>query len=259
MNRREFGITTIGTLGAIAATKALTTDAVAEPLPIIPSKAEVTTYKLRPRPYSDEEAKTLLKSVMDAETTDWHYNTHHKGYVTKLNEIETGLSTTDLSKANGNYSEFGELKRRWTWNHSGNLLHDVYWDNLGGDGKPSGEVLEQIIKDFGSFEDWKADFKATALAAKPSGWGLMVYMIDSGHLKNILVDEHNNGAVWGAVPVIACDVFEHAYYHKDGAKRAVYIDNFINNLHWGRINRRMPNMTFSDGAGSAHGKTGSQH
>ena len=109
------------------------------------------------------------------------------------------------SKANGNYSQFGELKRRWTWNHSGTILHDVYWEVLGGDGDPAFgvEIKNQIDRDFGSFEEWKTDFKATALAAKLSGWGLLVFdTLGSGQLKNVLVDEHHYGAVWGAVPLV---------------------------------------------------------
>ncbi len=89
-------------------------------------------WKLKPRPYSDEEAKKLLVNVVSPETTDWHYNTHHKGYVTALNNIEKGLETADRAAANGNYSVIGELKRRFTWNHSGTLLHDVL---LGGPGR----------------------------------------------------------------------------------------------------------------------------
>jgi Fe-Mn family superoxide dismutase len=198
-------------------------------------------YKLTPRPYSDEEAKKLLSNVVSPETTDWHYNTHHKGYVTVLNNIEKELDTADRSKANGNYSQIGELKRRYTWNHAGALLHDVYWEVLGGDGdqKKGADVLKAIEAQFGSFDNWKADFKACAVSAKLSGWGLLVYdALWSKRLLNILVDEHHYGAIWGGVPLIACDVFEHAYYHKDGPGRAKYIDNFLGNLHWGRINER---------------------
>ncbi|MEJ2050634.1 MAG: superoxide dismutase [Calditrichota bacterium] len=198
-------------------------------------------WKFNPRPYSDDEAKSLLKNVVSPETTDWHYNKHHKGYVTALNTIENALSTADRSKANGNYSEIGELKRRLTWNHSGALLHDVYWSNMGGDGDPSKgpEVVAAIEKEFGSLEKWKEDFKAAAFSAKLSGWGLLVFdKIYSGRLLNVLVDEHQYGAIWGGIPLIACDVFEHAYYHKDGPGRAAYIDNFLATLHWGRINER---------------------
>lgn len=198
-------------------------------------------WKFNPRPYTDEEAKTLLKNVVDAETTDWHYNTHHKGYVTALNTIEKGLETADRDTANGNYSQVGELKRRFTWNHSGALLHDIYWQVLGGDGDPSKapNLSAAIVKEFGSIDAWKKDFKASAVSAKLSGWGLLVFdSLYSGRLLNVLVDEHQYGAIWGGIPLISLDVFEHAYYHKDGPKRAAYVDNFINGIHWGRVEER---------------------
>lgn len=196
-------------------------------------------WKFNPRPYSDDEAKELLKDVISPETSDWHYNKHHKGYVAALNKIEAELEKADRAAANGNYSHYGELKRRTTWNHAGALLHDVYWDNLGGDGDPmkGPELASAINRQFGSFEVWKKDFKAAAFSAKLSGWGVLVYdQLYSGRLINVLVDEHHYGAIWGGIPLIACDVFEHAYYHKDGPGRATYIDNFLANLHWERIN-----------------------
>ncbi len=198
-------------------------------------------WKFNPRPYSDEEAKELLQNVVSPETSDWHYNKHHKGYVAALNTIETQLETADRSAANGNYSHVGELKRRSTWNHAGALLHDVYWSNLGGDGPTDAgpEILAAINNEWGSIDNWKADFKAAAFAAKLSGWGVLCYdQLYSGRLLNVLVDEHHYGAIWGGIPLIACDVFEHAYYHKDGPGRASYIDNFLAGLHWGRINDR---------------------
>jgi len=198
-------------------------------------------WKFNKRPYSDDEAKKILKDVVSPETTDWHYNKHHKGYVAALNTIEKGLEKADPAGANGNYSEFGELKRRTTWNHAGALLHDIYWEVMGGDGDPSKgpEVVKAIEKNFGSLDKWKEDFKATAFAAKLSGWGVLTFdQLYSGRLLNVLVDEHHYGAIWGGIPLISCDVFEHAYYHKDGPGRAGYIDNFLNNLHWGRINDR---------------------
>ena len=198
-------------------------------------------WKFNPRPYSDEEAKKLLTSVVSPETTDWHYNTHHKGYVTFLNNIEKELETADRSKANGNWSHIGELKRRTTWNHGGTVLHDVYWEVMGGDGDPGKgpDVKAAIEKEFGSLDTWKADFKAAAISAKLSGWAVLVFdALYSRRLLNVLVDEHHYGAIWGGIPLISCDVFEHAYYHKDGPGRAKYIDNFQGNLHWGRINER---------------------
>ncbi len=198
-------------------------------------------WSFKSRPYSDEEAKDLLKDVVSAETSDWHYNTHHKGYVTFLNKIEQGLEGADTGAANGNWSDFGELKRRFTWNHSGALLHDVYWDVMGGDGdvNTGPDVKAAIEENFGSVDKWRENFRATAFSAKLSGWGLLVHdSLYSGRLLNVLVDEHQYGAIWGGIPLISCDVFEHAYYHKDGPGRAKYIGNFLDNLHWGRINDR---------------------
>jgi len=179
--------------------------------------------------------------VISPETSDWHYNTHHKGYVTFLNNIEKALETADRSTANGNYSQVGELKRRFTWNHSGALLHDVYWQVLGGDGDASKapKLTQALAAEFGSLDKWKEDFKAAAVSAKLSGWGLLVYdALYSQRLLNVLVDEHQYGAIWGGIPLISLDVFEHAYYHKDGPARAKYIDNFLAHLHWGRIEER---------------------
>lgn len=198
-------------------------------------------WKFNPRPYSDEEAKDVLKDVVSPETSDWHYNKHHKGYVVALNTIEKELETADRSGANGNYSTIGELKRRTTWNHAGALLHDVYWEVLGGDGDTSkgADVVAALEKEFGSMDNWKKDFKATAVSAKLSGWAVLaVDKLYSGRLLNVLVDEHHYGAMWGAIPLIPCDVFEHAYYHKSGPDRGGYIDAFLANLHWGRINDR---------------------
>ncbi|MCE2504454.1 MAG: superoxide dismutase [Chlorobi bacterium] len=205
-------------------------------------------WKFNSRAYSDEEAGSLLAPVIDAETADWHYNKHHKGYVVAMNTIESELEKADRGSANGNYSHIGELKRRFTWNHAGALLHDIYWDVMGGNGDTSNgpEVIAAIEANFGSLEAWRADFKAACVAAKLSGWGVLVYdQLYSGRLLNLEVDEHHYGAMWGGIPLIPCDVFEHAYYHKDGPGRATYVDNFIDNLHWGRINDRYKKYTGS--------------
>ncbi|MBC8145684.1 MAG: hypothetical protein H7X80_08860, partial [bacterium] len=154
---------------------------------------------------------------------------------------EGELEGADRSGANGNYSHFGELKRRFTWNHAGTVLHDVYWEVMGGNGdvQQGPEIAKAIDESFGSFDAWKTDFKAASMSAKLSGWGILLFdQLYSERLINVTVDEHQYGAIWGGIPLVPCDVFEHAYYHKDGPGRPVYIDNFIANLHWGRINDR---------------------
>lgn len=197
--------------------------------------------ELKQRPYTDEEAKQLLKEVMSEETTEWHYHGHHQGYVNSLNKIRDELKTSDRSKSSANYSEYSELKRRESFNHGAVILHEIYWENLGGDGNAdeSLEVVQQINKDFGSFDKFIQELKACGAGAKNSGWAVVLKdTLGDGKLHCAIVDFHNIGAWWGAMPIIALDVFEHAFYHKDGPKRGKFIEAFINNLHWGRINER---------------------
>lgn len=199
-------------------------------------------WQQKPRYFeNDDAAKASVLNVIDSETMDWHYTAHHAGYVTALNTIETKLASADPSAANGNYSEYGELKRRFTWNHAGALLHDIYWDVMGGDGDidKAPTLKAALVAEYGSVDAWRAGFKGCCVAAKLSGWGVLTLdTLYSGRLLNVEVDEHHYGAVWGGIPLIPCDVFEHAYYHKDGKNRAGYVDNFLNHINWERVEER---------------------
>jgi Fe-Mn family superoxide dismutase len=169
-----------------------------------------------------------------------HHDTHYAGYVAKRNEVEQKLETADKSKANANYSEFGELKRKETFNASGQILHELYWDMLGGDGKiesAAGSAMAKAIdEDFGSFENWKADMVATAKSSL--GWAILCLDTSDGRLHNYLCDSHNIGAVWGAIPLLALDVFEHAYYGDYGPDRAKYIEACLSNVDWRKVEAR---------------------
>ena len=105
-------------------------------------------HKVKDMPISHDK----VSAIMDAETYKWHHDTHYAGYVNKRNEIETELKVVDKSKANANYSVFRSLKLEETWNGNGMVLHEVYWDTMGGDGKydQSMNVIKKINEDFGS-------------------------------------------------------------------------------------------------------------
>lgn len=190
-------------------------------------------HVLKELPWDPKKVTCVSQQVVQ-----WHHGMHHAGYVKKRNEIEEKIEKFDKAAANANYSDWGELKRRETFNAAGMILHEIYWENMGGDGKHDmdSEIIKAIIHSFGSFEKWKEDFVATAKASL--GWAILCWDPSDGKMHNFLVDFHNNGAVWGSVPLVAIDVFEHAYYHDYGPDRAKYIEAFLNNLDWHAINER---------------------
>jgi len=192
------------------------------------------SHELKPLPY----APNKLEPAISAEVVLWHHDKHQAGYVSKRNEIEEKLKTYDRSAANMNYSDYGELKRRESFNASGHVLHELYWDTLGGDGKADRTlpVVEKLVEDFGSIERWAEDMKACAKASL--GWAILCFDPSDGKLHNFLCDLHNDGAVWGAIPITAIDVFEHAYYRQYGPDRATYIEGVMKLLNWEKINER---------------------
>lgn len=190
-------------------------------------------HKLKQLPFATDALKGISKQVVE-----WHHGKHQKGYVDKRNEIELELEKTDKTKAHANYSIYGELKRRETFNASGMILHEVYWDVLGGDGNADTKlsVVKKIVQDFGSFDKWKEDFLACAKASM--GWAILCFDPSDGKLHNYLCDSHHLGAVWGAVPILPIDMWEHAYYHDQGPEKGKYIEAFLTNINWKAVEEK---------------------
>jgi len=180
-----------------------------------------------------------VSSVMDEPTYKWHHDTHYAGYVNKRNEIETELKNADKTKANHNYSAFRELKLEETWNGNGQILHEVYWNTMGGDGKYSEdmEVIKKIKDDFGSIENWKTGFIATGKASR--GWVVLsLDVLSDGKLRNVIYDVHNYGGLVGSMPIVSADTFEHAYYHKFGPDKAAYLNALVDNIDWKKVEEK---------------------
>ena len=159
-----------------------------------------------------------------------HYKLY-EGYVNKRNEILRRLSDVDLSAANQVYSEVRELKVELSFAVGGIKNHEIYFEHLGGDGgEPGGIVGDLIKRDFGSSADWRADLKATGMGGR--GWAWTAYDWDEGRLFNYIGDTQNTFPIWNATPLIALDVYEHAYFLDYQTDRASYIDVFLANLDW---------------------------
>jgi Fe-Mn family superoxide dismutase len=182
------------------------------------------------------ELKPVLLSLdgISRETVEAHYKLY-QGYVNKRNEILGKLSDVDLSTANQVYSDVRSLKVDLTFAIGGIKNHEVCFEHLGGTGgDPAGVFGELVRRDFGSVESWKADLKATGLAGR--GWAWTAYDFDEGRLFNYIGDAQNSFPVWNASPLVALDVYEHAYFIDYGTDRASYIDAFFNNLDYDVVN-----------------------
>ena len=163
-----------------------------------------------------------------------HYKLY-EGYVAKRNEILGLLADVDLGSANQAYSAFRALKVDLTFAIGGIKNHEVYFEHLGGHGgDPSGIFGDLVTRDFGSVAEWKADLKATGMAGR--GWAWTAYDWDEGRLFNYIGDAQNTFAVWNATPLVALDVYEHAYFIDFGTDRAGYIEAFFNNLDYDVVN-----------------------
>ena len=163
-----------------------------------------------------------------------HYKLY-EGYVNKRNEILTKLADVDASSANQVYSDIRSLKIDLTFAIGGVKNHEIYFEHLGGGGgDPDGTVGSLIVRDFGSIQAWRTDLKATGMGGR--GWAWTAYDWDEQRLFNYIGDAQNTFPIWNATPLVALDVYEHAYFLDYQTDRASYIDAFFNNLDWDVIN-----------------------
>lgn len=182
------------------------------------------------KPYEPEELTIKEgREGLSQKMLEEHFKLY-QGYVKKSNEIQEKIETADKSEANGVWSYIGELKRQETFAVNGMKLHEVYFGQLNGDGVPKGKILEMLEKDFGSFDKWKEDMIATAISAR--GWAILCFDFRDNRLHNYGSDAHNVGAVWGCAPLVALDVYEHAYFMDYGVNRKDYLAAFFKNLNW---------------------------
>lgn len=157
--------------------------------------------------------------------------TLYQGYVTNTNKVADALGA--MAKEGKTASpEYAELKRRFGWEWNGMRLHEYYFGNLIKDGKAldkNSNLFKKIVEDFGSYENWEKDFKATG-AMRGIGWVILYY--DGTRLFNTWINEHDVGHLSGASPLLVMDVFEHAYMLDYGLKKADYIEAFFRAIDW---------------------------
>jgi superoxide dismutase, Fe-Mn family len=167
-----------------------------------------------------------------------HHDKLYAGYVAKANEISEKLEMIikdgDLSSANQTFSELRGLKQGETFAVNGIYLHEYYFDGLGGHGSPSGKLVEDIAARYGSFERFVEYVSACGMAAR--GWVVLCWDTQAKQLRVFNCDAHNQGGVWGCMPILVLDVYEHAYFIDYGSDRKAYIADWWKNLDWAKLN-----------------------
>jgi Fe-Mn family superoxide dismutase len=192
-----------------------------------------------PFPKLTPKAFASIKELngISARTMEEHYELY-KGYVAKTNEIQEKLGNVDRSTANQIFSDLRSLRVDLSFATGGVKNHEIYFGHLGGKGgAPAGKLKEMIARDFPSYDAWLQDFKASGLAAR--GWVWLAYDHDWSTLTTVVGDAQNTFPLWNATPILALDVYEHAYWLDYGRARAKYIEAFFNNLDWNVVEQSL--------------------
>jgi Fe-Mn family superoxide dismutase len=166
-----------------------------------------------------------------------HYENNYGGALRRLNAITAQLASLDFAKTppfvlNG-------LKREELVALNSTLLHELYFAGLGGDGQPTAGMTAALARDFGSLDRWRDEFRAMGCAlGGGSGWVVLTYVPRDGRLLNQYASEHSQ-AIASGVPVLALDMYEHAYHMDFGANAKAYVDAFMRNIDWQALEARL--------------------
>jgi len=170
-----------------------------------------------------------------------HYENNYGGALRRLNAITAQLESLDYANAPG-YVING-LKREELVALNSTLLHELYFASLGGEGRPTQAMSEALARDFGTVQAWRTQFSAMGYAlGGGSGWVLLCWMPRDGRLINQYAAEHSQ-AVAGGIPILALDMYEHAYHMDFGANAKAYVDAFLRNVDWKAVEDRYEDAT----------------
>lgn len=198
-------------------------------------------YELPPLPY----AYDTLEPHIDARTMEIHHTKHHQTYTDKLNaalekcppEIQEKDIVDILTKLDGVPAD---QKSAINFNGGGFDNHRIFWNNMkaNGGGEPGGSIGDAINKSFGGFSEFKEKFSSTTALIQGSGWGWLAYNPSSKKVEYKSMPNQTSPRTEGLIPLLGCDVWEHAYYLKYQNKRPDYISAWWNVVNWGDVESR---------------------
>jgi superoxide dismutase, Fe-Mn family len=188
--------------------------------------------RLQDLPFDSAALKCLSPGLITS-----HHQNHYGGAVTRLNSIRTQLSSTAFSTAPG--FQLNGLTREELIATNSVLLHELYFCSLGGDGVTMEPAMKLALDaNFGNVERWREEFIAMGKAlGEGSGWVLLVFQPREGSLVNQWAADHTH-AVTGGLPILALDMYEHAYHLDYGAEAGAYVDAFMGNIDWAAVYMR---------------------
>jgi Fe-Mn family superoxide dismutase len=190
-----------------------------------PTGGKPMAYQPKPMPFDPKSIAGISEKVLVS-----HYENNYVGAVKRLNAIGTQLAELDFAKA-PNFVING-LKREELVASNSMILHEIYFDGLGGAGKPSAALADAIMRDFGSMERWRAEFVAMGKAeGGGSGWVILSYSPRDKRLVNQWAADHTT-TLAGGRPVLVLDMYEHAYHMDYGAAAARYVDIYMEAIKW---------------------------
>lgn len=188
----------------------------------------------QPKPLKFDPAKLIGLSERLIRS---HWENNYIGSVKTLNVIETRLASA-LADPDLPPVVYGGLKREELHRTGSVVLHEIYFDGLGGNGQAGGQIRDALTQGWGTFESWEAEFRRTAMSlAGGSGWVILAWNLHTRSLHNHWAWDHMHGAAAG-IPILALDMYEHSFHMDYGTQAAKYIDAWFANLDWEAIETR---------------------
>ncbi|MGN6350829.1 MAG: superoxide dismutase [Candidatus Nitrosocosmicus sp.] len=202
----------------------------------------MSKYELPPVPYSYD----ALEPHIDARTMEIHHTKHHQTYTNNLNaaieKCPQEIQDKDITEILAHLDQIpNDLKGAINFNGGGFDNHRIFWNNLSpnGGGEPRGSIANSINESFGNFTSFKEKFSSTTIAIQGSGWGWLVYNPTNKKVEYIAMPNQTSPRTEGLIPLLGCDVWEHAYYLKYQNKRPDYVSAWWNVINWDDVNKRL--------------------
>ena len=188
-------------------------------------------HQVRPLPFQPARLKGLSERLIVS-----HHENNYGGAVRNLNRTEQELAT--VTKDTPPFVLAALKERELTFANSA-TLHELYFGNLGGDGRPAGAIEKAVARAYGSFGRWEELFRSTGMGlAGGSGWAILTYDFQRHDVCTFWSGNHTQACAFGQ-PLLVLDMYEHSYALDYGAAAAKYVDAFFQNVNWEEVDRRL--------------------